>query len=203
MRNEEFPVPNSSFFIPHSSFVLKLYLIGMPGSGKTTLGRALAAHFALPFLDLDAEIVARAGQVIPAIFLQYGEARFRQLEAEVLREIAGRPEALVLATGGGTPCFHDNLAVLNATGFPLWLDVPVPVLATRLAATAETASRPLLATSGPTKKWLHETLEARTQFYCQARLHHADATAPVAAVAARLVAAGFAPPPAAQFTPIA
>ncbi|WP_210513630.1 shikimate kinase [Hymenobacter terricola] len=176
---------------------MKLYLIGMPGSGKTTLGRALAAHFALPFLDLDAEIVARAGQVIPAIFLQHGEAHFRRLEAEVLRDVAARPGPLVLATGGGTPCFHDNLTVMHATGLTLWLDVPVPVLAGRLAATAETASRPLLATAGPTEKWLNETLEARTRFYRQAGLHHSEPAAPAAAVAEMLAAAGFTLPPAA------
>ena len=172
---------------------MNLYLIGMPGSGKTTLGRALAAHYTLPFLDLDAEIVARAGQVIPAIFLQHGEAHFRRLEAEALREVVARPGPLVLATGGGAPCFHDNLDVLNATGFTLWLDVPVPVLAARLAAAAETASRPLLATTGPTEKWISETLAARTQFYRQARLRCSATTGPAATVAAQLAAAGFAP----------
>lgn len=172
---------------------MKLYLIGMPGSGKTTLGRELAAHFALPFQDLDAEIVARAGQVIPAIFLQHGEAYFRQLEADVLRDLAARPEPLVLATGGGTPCFHDNLALLNATGCTLWLDVPVPVLAARLSATAETASRPLLATAGPSAKWLNETLSTRTRFYAQARLRCSGAACTAPAVAAQLAAAGLAP----------
>ena len=175
---------------------MKLFLIGMPGAGKTTLGRALAAHYALPFLDLDAEIVARAGQVIPAIFLEYGEAHFRELEAEVLREIANQAAPLVLATGGGTPCFHDNLTVLNTTGFTLWLDVPVPVLATRLAAGKERASRPLLATAGPTEKWLAETLSGRQQFYTQARLHCAGAACTAATVAVQLAAAGFALPPA-------
>jgi len=173
----------------------------MPGSGKTTLGRALGAHYALPFLDLDAEIVARAGQVIPAIFLEYGEAHFRQLEAEVLREIVARPKALVLATGGGTPCFHDNLEVLNTTGFTLWLDVPVPLLAARLAAGVEKASRPLLATAGPTEKWLTETLSCREQFYTRARLRRAGATGTVAEVAAQLAAAGFAPLPPAELAP--
>ena len=177
---------------------MKLYLIGMPGSGKTTLGRALAAHYALPFLDLDAEIVARAGQVIPAIFLQHGEAHFRQLEAEVLRDIAARPGSLVLATGGGTPCFHDNLAVLLEAGVTVWLDVPVAELAARLSKGVEKGSRPLLATSGPTEKWLQETLSTRTRFYQQARLRCAGAACTAPAVAAQLAAAGLAPSSAAE-----
>ena len=167
----------------------------MPGAGKTTLGRALAAHYTLPFFDLDAEIATRAGQAIPALFAQHGEAHFRQLEADTLREVAARPGPLVLATGGGTPCFHHNLAVLGAAGVTLWLDVPAPVLAARLAAAAETASRPLLAATGALETWLAETLTARTQFYAQSQVRLAHPVGPVAAVAARLAAAGFAPPP--------
>ena len=165
----------------------------MPGSGKTTLGRGLADHFSLPFLDLDAEIVARAGQVISAIFLQHGEAHFRQLEADTLREVTAQPGPLVLATGGGTPCFHGNLAVLQATGITLWLDVPVPVLTARLALAAEKKSRPLLATSGPTEKWLLETLSTRMQFYQQAQLCCAAGACTATAVAAQLAAMGIVP----------
>ena len=171
---------------------MKLYLIGMPGSGKTTLGRTLAAHFDLPFLDLDAAIVERAGQPIPAIFKQHGEAWFRQLEAEVLRTVAARPGPLVLATGGGTPCFYDNLTVLNASGLTVWLDVPEAVLVARLAATAETSSRPLLAAAGPNAKWLRETLSGRIGFYRQARLRYAAATEPVSTLVAQLRTMGFA-----------
>ncbi|MBD2766978.1 shikimate kinase [Hymenobacter sp. BT664] len=180
---------------------MKLFLIGMPGSGKTTLGRTLAAHYGLPFLDLDAEIVARGGQAIPAIFLRQGEAYFRRLEAKVLREVAARPGPLVLATGGGTPCFHDNLTVLNAAGCTLWLDVPEPVLAARLAAATETATRPLVATADRPEQWLHETLAARKQFYSQARVRCRGTACTVAAVVARLAAAGFTPTPRGELPP--
>lgn len=165
----------------------------MPGAGKTTLGKALAEHLRRPFLDLDAEIVDRAGQVIPAIFLEHGEAHFRQLEADILRDVLARPEALVLATGGGTPCFHDNLAVLNAHSTTLWLDVPVEVLKQRLTAANEKASRPLLATSGPAEKWLRETLATRELFYNRAQLCCNGAACSVEAVAAQLAAAGLIP----------
>ncbi|GAC1380433.1 MAG: hypothetical protein NVSMB30_28130 [Hymenobacter sp.] len=102
----------------------------------------------------------------------------------------------MVATGGGTPCVHHNLEVLAATGLMLWLAVPVPVLAARLAATAEKASRPLLATAGPSEKWLTETLSAREQFYGQARLRWSEDAGSLSVLAARLAAAGFVPPPA-------
>jgi shikimate kinase len=175
-----------------------LYLIGLPGSGKTTIGRRLAAHYGWEFRDLDAEIVAQAGCSIPEIFTHEGEARFREREAEALRSLACRPGApLVLATGGGTPCFHDNLDLLQETGFTLWLDVPLPELARRLAHSHST--RPLLAATAaephetPEKAlfaWLDRTLAARQRFYGQARLRHAG-VADAAAVVAALTRAGF------------
>lgn len=173
----------------------------MPGAGKTTLGKAVAAHFGLPFLDLDAEIVAHAGQVIPAIFLQHGEAYFRQLEAQVLREVLSRPTRLVLATGGGTPCFHDNLAALNTHSTTLWLDVPPATLRDRLSAAIEKNTRPLLASTGPTEKWLRETLDARKEFYSRARLRCEGTACTAEAVATQLAAAGFAASPSADVLP--
>jgi shikimate kinase len=170
-----------------------LSLVGLPGSGKTTLGRQLAAHFNRPFLDLDAAIEARTGRRVREIFAAEGEDYFRALEAATLREAlsyAGPP--LVLATGGGTPCFHDNMALLNYAGPTLWLDVPLAVLAARLPP-QEVAKRPLIAAAGGAEAWLRETLTARKGFYAQARLRCAAACT-LPAVVAQLAGVGFARP---------
>nr|WP_277881492.1 shikimate kinase [Hymenobacter cyanobacteriorum] len=165
----------------------------MPGAGKTTLGRQLAAHFNRPFLDLDHAIEARTGRGVREIFAEEGEAGFRAVEAETLRAAlaAGGPP-LVLATGGGTPCFHDNMALLNQAGITLWLDVPVETLAARMAP-EEVAKRPLIAAAGGAEAWLRETLTARKRFYAQARVRCSVACT-LPAVVARLAAAGFARP---------
>lgn len=150
---------------------LRLLLVGMPAAGKTTLGRALAARYALPFLDLDEEIVRQEGRGIADIFAQDGEAYFRRAEADTLRRLLTAHNRLVLATGGGTPCFHQNMPLLNQAGLTLWLDVPVDVLLTRLQQAA--ATRPLLAALPDAEalaRRLGETLAARQQFYEQAAL---------------------------------
>ena len=167
--------------------------MGLPGAGKTTLGRQLAAHFNRPFLDLDHAIEARTGRGVREIFAEEGEAGFRAIEATTLRAVlaAGGPP-LVLATGGGTPCFHDSMALLNQAGITLWLDVPVAVLAARLAP-EEVAKRPLIAAAGGAEAWLRETLAARKGFYAQARVSCSLACT-LPAVVARLAAAGFARP---------
>jgi shikimate kinase len=170
-----------------------LSLVGLPGAGKTTLGRLLAAHFNRPFLDLDVAIEARIGRSVKEIFARDGEAEFRAVESAVLREAlsyAGPP--LVLATGGGTPCFHDNMALLNRVGPTLWLDVPVEVLAARLPP-EEVAKRPLLAAAGGAEAWLRETLATRSKFYAQARLRCSLACT-LPAVVAQLAGIGFALP---------
>jgi shikimate kinase len=162
---------------------MRLHLIGMPGAGKTTLGRALATAYEVPFRDLDQEIVRREQRSIPDIFAQDGEAYFREREAAVLRDLIAELPNLVLSTGGGTPCFHQNLEVLLESGLTLYLAVPVSELVRRLQRQA--ASRPLLAElpdAAALERRLAETLAARQQFYDRAPLRCTAPTCSVEAV---------------------
>jgi len=97
-----------------------IVLVGMPGCGKTTVGKALAALSGRPFVDLDAEIVRRAGKPIPEIFAGEGEAAFRALEHEVLTEACAKG-GQVIATGGGAVLREDNRAAMRRTGRVYWL----------------------------------------------------------------------------------
>ena len=97
-----------------------IVLVGMPGSGKTAVGQALAAQLGRAFADADAEITTRAGMDIPAYFAKYGEAGFRDLEAAVLADL-GKRSGLVIATGGGSVLREENYASLHQNGRIVWL----------------------------------------------------------------------------------
>ena len=99
---------------------LNLVLAGMPGSGKTTLGRALAAHMDRPFVDCDAEIVKRAGKSIPEIFAESGEAAFRDLESQVIADVC-REKHQVVALGGGAVLRPENVRAMRQNGKVLLL----------------------------------------------------------------------------------
>ena len=102
-------------------------LIGMPGSGKTTVGKAVAAALGRTFVDLDDEIVRKAGCPIPEIFASKGETAFRDIETEVTREIAVQ-NGLVIATGGGCVLRPENVRALRLNGRLIWLDRPLDQL---------------------------------------------------------------------------
>lgn len=137
------------------------------GSGKSFVGSRLATELGVPFIDLDAEIEATAGKTISAIFADAGEAEFRRLETETLRATAARP-AFVLATGGGAPCFHNNMAWMNANGTTVFLDPDLEVLVARLEAGRE--HRPLLQSGMALRKLVADKLAARRPVYEQAAI---------------------------------
>jgi shikimate kinase len=146
---------------------MKIFLIGMPGSGKSTLGRQLADHLAVPFVDLDKEIEQREGKSIPDIFTAYGEDYFRQVEAALLREWAALPKTFVMSTGGGTPCFFNGIDVINNAGLSIFLNTSVPVLLSRIQHGSD---RPLLQESADREQKLTSLLTHRLPYYQQAKI---------------------------------
>lgn len=146
----------------------RIFLIGYMGSGKTTLGRAFARETGLDFIDLDGYVEERLHKTVSEIFAEQGENGFREVERRLLHE-AGEFENVVIACGGGTPCFFDNMDYMNHAGDTVFLDVSPEVLFRRLKVAK--AKRPLLA--GKPDEELMETivqgLGHRLPFYTQAR----------------------------------
>lgn len=147
-----------------------MYLIGMPGSGKSTLGHWLSQFWSMPFFDLDKEIEKLTGQNIPYLFENHGEAFFRLKEMEALRHlIITSEEPAVIAAGGGTPCFYDNLAMMKASGLVVFLTTPHDTVLQRLAKN-QANSRPLLKEStNKEASWMH-LWKQREPVYRQAHL---------------------------------
>ena len=144
---------------------MKYFLYGPPASGKSTLGRGLAAAWGIPFVDLDARIAARTGQSIPQIFATAGEAAFRRLEAEALAA-AGREEGdAVVALGGGALLNPANRSLAEAAGAVLVLEASAETLLAR--AEAARGQRPLLAGDSPAarEERLRRLLQARAAHY--------------------------------------
>ena len=122
---------------------MKIFLLGLPGSGKTTLGKELSIALRLPFVDLDSEIERHEGKKIVEIFAENGEAYFRKLESIELKKGCTSTAEFVMATGGGTPCFFDNMKWINQAGKSIFLDVPAREIVRRMERTS-LLERPLL-----------------------------------------------------------
>ncbi|GAA4414159.1 shikimate kinase [Nibrella viscosa] len=139
----------------------------MPSSGKSTIGRQLARELHYRFTDTDKLIVRQEGRSINDIFAQDGEDYFRRVESEVLHSI--RPgSSLVVATGGGAPCFHNNMAYMKATGISVFLDIEPDVLLQRMLVHA-IADRPLYPQNDPTLlENLRKKYADRLPYYAQA-----------------------------------
>lgn len=146
-----------------------IFLVGFMGCGKTTLGRKLAANLGIEFIDLDHLLEAHAGMTIAQYFEKFGEAAFRKLESEILQQTA-YPEQAVIATGGGLPCFFDNMPWMNAHGKTIYIKLPPKTLAQRLEN--EKDERPLLREKQGDElvDFITGKLTEREPFYSQATI---------------------------------
>lgn len=138
------------------------------GAGKTTLGKAFARELGIPFIDLDWYIEERFHKSVSELFAEHGEEYFRTQERNLLHEV-GEFEDVVISTGGGTPCFFDNMDYMNSQGQTVFLDVDPGILFRRLRAA--TQQRPILQgkTDEDLRAFILQALEARRPFYSQAR----------------------------------
>ncbi|MCK5148478.1 shikimate kinase [bacterium] len=148
-----------------------LYLIGMMGAGKSTVGKALADKLHRPYMDSDDEIEKLAQKSISKIFKSDGEGFFRHLEGRVIRGLSART-SLIASLGGGAVMHEINMTRLKVSGTLIWLDFPIDVLLDRIK---NHNHRPLLANSSNTgkTKLLHKLHKERLTAYKQAHIHMA------------------------------
>ena len=146
-----------------------IFLVGYMGGGKATIGRGRARQLGLRFIDMDTEVERRAGMSVAEFFAAHGEAAFRREEREVLQGLTAERDAVV-ATGGGVPCFFDNMEVMNAAGLTIYLKMGPEKLAARLEYGK--AKRPLLRdkTQEELQAFIAENLVGREPFYARAKM---------------------------------
>ncbi|MBR2638617.1 MAG: shikimate kinase [Bacteroidaceae bacterium] len=145
----------------------RIFLVGYMGAGKTTLGRALARELNLGFIDLDCYIEERYHKSISQIFAEKGEEEFRLLEQRLLHEVA-EFEDVIISTGGGTPCFFDNIDYMNRQGTTVYLQVPIERLFIRLSIAR--SKRPLIKDKKDEelRLFIEQQLAKRQAYYSRA-----------------------------------
>ena len=152
---------------------MKLFLIGFMGCGKTTIGKLLANEFGYDFTDLDTAIELLQEKSIAEIFASEGEERFREIEHETLKTLTSKNN-LVLSTGGGAPCFHNNMQLMSNSGVTIYIKMSAQDLTDRLLNLPEESrlKRPLIASKSPVElfKYIDKTLEIREQYYSLAKV---------------------------------
>lgn len=146
----------------------KVFLTGFMGCGKTHWGRVLSHKLSIPFFDLDEKIVEHTGKSIAQLFEEKGEEHFRLLEKEVLYILTESHESFVMATGGGTPCFYNNIDYLKKNGIVVWLNCSMDCLYRRLVK--EKDKRPLIrdVSDDQLKAFITKKFSTRQIFYQQA-----------------------------------
>jgi shikimate kinase len=147
---------------------MKIFLIGFMGTGKTYWGRRLSEKLRLPFFDLDEQMESNEGKPITQIFAEQGEEYFRLLEKDTLHIISESHDSFIMATGGGTPCYFNNIEFMKKSGTVLWISTPVDTLFERLLK--EKDKRPLLKnlTDDQLKGFIIKKFSDRKIYYEQA-----------------------------------
>lgn len=148
---------------------MRIYLIGYMGSGKTTVGRKLARMLQYDFIDMDEVFEEKYRIQIGDFFEKYDEHTFREIESKLIRETE-LLENSVISTGGGTPCYDDNLLWMKNSGLTVYLQMSIPALINRL--TNAKRVRPLLQnkTDEELNDFITSQLSIREQFYNQAQI---------------------------------
>lgn len=148
---------------------MRIFLVGFMGAGKSVIGRRLAKSLNLSFYDLDEEIESHYRMSVSAIFQKYDEACFRKLENSVLKSFSQR-DNFVLSCGGGTPCFGDNMELMNTLGTTIYIKLSANELSGRIANSFH--KRPL--TEGKSdeelENYVRKTLNVRERFYSMAKI---------------------------------
>jgi Shikimate kinase len=149
--------------------MLRIFLIGYMGAGKTTLGRELSGISKLSFIDLDHFIEGRYHKTIRQIFEEESEATFREIEKKTLHEVA-EFEDLILSTGGGTPCFFDNMTYMNSVGTTVYLKASPRALTERIELCRHTRPAVRHLSGDPLYIFVSDALTRRAPFYDQAQI---------------------------------
>ena len=170
--NEELADPKVGTKFTHkirSKRGMTIFLIGFMGCGKSTVGRKLATAVGYDFVDLDQRVCEIAGMTIPEIFALHGEEAFRRIERQALEEMANRSD-VVVATGGGAPCYGDNMDFIVSHGKAVYLKMTPPALQQRLLHAK--AVRPKIVGKGPEEllAYIEELLAEREPFYGRANI---------------------------------
>lgn len=154
--------------------VERIFLVGFMGSGKSTVGRILARAMAWKFIDLDDYVQEKEGMTITQIFAQYGEKAFREMEKNAITEVS-LLQNVIIATGGGAPCFHNNMVFMKEHGLTIYLFLNAEGLCERLMPARN--SRPLIANKNKSEllAFIKEKIAEREPYYSKAHIT-ADAT---------------------------
>ncbi len=149
---------------------MKIFLIGFMGSGKTHWGRLLSEKLGIPFFDLDEEIVGQAGKPITEIFATAGEEQFRVMESDILHQLSESNDRFIMACGGGTPCYFNNIEFMNQAGTSVWINTPVETLFSRLVN--QKSKRPLIRdlSDDQLRGFISKKFSDRRMYYEQAEL---------------------------------